>query len=84
MCTEHLEFLDITLWISPGGSELGLLPFAALINRSAGGFGSRSAESGDSSAVASSGASSSSSPNASINLCNSAFQDLEVDLLNDL
>jgi hypothetical protein len=80
----RLEFLDITLRIYPGGSGLGLLPFAALSNRSAGGFGSRSAKSGASSAVASSGASSSSSPNESINLCNSAFLDLEVDLLNDV
>jgi hypothetical protein len=37
VCTEHLEFLDITLWISPGWSCLGILPFAALISRYAGG-----------------------------------------------
>jgi hypothetical protein len=61
-----------------------LLPFAALIIRSAGGSGSRSAESGASSAVASYCTSSSLSPNASINSCNNTFLDLEADLLNNV
>jgi hypothetical protein len=69
------RILDMTLCISPGGSGLGLLPFAAIIKRSTGGSGSRSAESGMSSAMTSSGASSSSSSNALSNLCNNAFLD---------
>jgi hypothetical protein len=32
---ERLEFLDMTQCISPGGSGLGLLPFAAFIKGSA-------------------------------------------------
>jgi hypothetical protein len=80
VCTERLEVLDMTQHISPGGSGLGLLPFAAFIKTSAGGSGSRSADSGASSAMASSGASSSSSSNASRNSCNNAFLDLEEGL----
>jgi hypothetical protein len=47
LCKKHLEFLDIAL---PGGSWFWVLPFAALIRRSAGGSCSRSSESGVSSA----------------------------------
>jgi hypothetical protein len=83
VCTERLEFLDITLRMSPGESVLELLPFAALIKRSTGGSGSRSADKGASSAVASSGVSSSSSSNASRNSCNNAYQALLLAVVVD-
>jgi hypothetical protein len=82
---DRLELLDMTLRMSPGGSVLGLLPFAALIRRLAGGgSGLRSADNGASSAVASAGTSSSSSPNASRNSCSNAFLDLEEGLLDEV
>jgi hypothetical protein len=84
VCTERLEFLDMTRHISPGGSGLELPPFAAFIKRSEGGSGSRSADNGASSAVASPDASSRSSTNASRNSCNNAFLDLEEGLLDDV
>jgi hypothetical protein len=73
--SEHLEFLDMTLHISPGGSGVELVRLAALINKSEGGSGSRSADIGTSSAV-SSWTSSISSPNACIKSCKNAFCDL--------
>jgi hypothetical protein len=52
--TERFEFLDKTRRISLGGSGLGRLPFAALINKVSEGSGS-AASAGKSSEVVSSG-----------------------------
>jgi hypothetical protein len=73
----------MTLRISPGGSGVVLVPFAALISRSEGGSGSRSDDVGTSSAV-SSWASSTLSPSAcSISLKN-ALRELNGGLVGDL
>jgi hypothetical protein len=61
--------------MSPGGSDVELVPLAALISKSACGSGSRSADVGVSSAD-SSCSSSSSSLNASRRSCKYAFRDL--------
>jgi hypothetical protein len=58
-----------------------LPPLSTLIRRSAGGSGSRSAESG---ASASSLTSSNLSPNASINWCKNTYLDLKGDLLDSV
>jgi hypothetical protein len=73
--TVRFEFFDMTLQISPGGSDVELVPLAALISKSAGGSGSRSADVGVSSADFSC-TSSSLSLNASRRSCNYAFRDL--------
>jgi hypothetical protein len=62
--TVRFEFFDMTLRISPGGSDVELVPLVALLRKSAGGSGSRSADVGVSS-VDSSCKSSSLSLNAS-------------------
>ena len=69
----------MTLCISPGGSGVVLVPLAALISRSEGGSGSRSADVGTSSAV-SSWASSSLSPSA----CNISFKNASRELKGGL